>query len=178
MAKISWKTEEDVLEEFKKAKIDEMSQECQKRIIEGFSVDGEHYSYNQDNQINFQDTHQLFLNNMINEIGWNVYVDGEKTRKILSKEKFQKVYLAGVKHKVDTMNRLNDVLIPMINNAERKEVIARIYWDEGLDSESLELDVENTMGKKIEKVEKTTKEVKDSSLTTMMALLQISALIE
>ena len=178
MAKISWKTEEDVLEELKKAKIDEVNRECQKRIVEGFSIDGEHYSYNQDNQINFQDTYQLFLNNMITEIGWNVYVDGEKTRKILSKEKFQKVYLAGVKHKVDTMNRLNDVLIPMVNSAESKEVVARIYWDEGLDSESLKLDVENTMGKKIEKVEKTTKEVKDSSLTTMMALLQISALIE
>ena len=34
------------------------------------------------------------------------------------------------------------------------------------------------MGKKLEDVEKTTKEVQDSSITTMMALLQISALIE
>ena len=178
MAKISWKTEEDVLEELKKAKSDEMSRECQKRIIEGFSVDGEHYSYNQDNQINFQDTYQLFLNNMITEIGWNVYVNGEKTRKILNKEKFQKVYLAGVKHKVDTMNRLNDVLIPRINSAESKEVIARIYWDEGLEMDELELDTGNEIDKRIDTVTKTAKDAKDSTLTTMMALMQISSMIK
>ena len=178
MANIKWKSEEDYLIDFKLRKINELKYECEKRIIDGFTVDDEHYSYSQDKQINFQDTYQLFLNNMITEIGWNVYVNGEKTRKMLSKEKFQKVYLAGVKHKVDTMNRLNDVLIPMVNNAERKEVIARIYWDEGLDSESLKLDVENTMDKKIEKVEKATKEVQGSSLTTMMAILQISSMIK
>ena len=168
----------EVLNIVKEEKISELRIECNQRIIEGFSVDSENYSYNQDNQINFQDTYQLFLNNMITEIAWNAYVDGEKTRVLLDKEKFQRVYLAGVKHKVDTISRLNDVLIPMVNSAESKEVVARIYWDEGLDSENLKLDIGNTMGKKIEKVEKTTKEVQDSSLTTMMALLQISALIK
>lgn len=178
MAKITWKTEEDVLEELKRAKIDEMSQECQKRIIEGFSIDGEYYSYSQEKQINFQDTHQLFLNNMIDEIGWNVYVDGEKTRKILNKEKFQKVYLAGVKHKVDTMNRLNDVLTPMVNSAESKEAVASIYWDEGLEMDELELDTGNEIDKKIDMATKTAKDAKDSTLTTMMALMQISSMIK
>lgn len=178
MAKINWKTEEDILGELKNEKINDLKSECNQKIIYGFTLDNEHYSYSQEKQINFQDTYQLFLNNMITEISWNAYVDGEKTRVALDKDNFQRVYLAGVKHKVDTMSRLNDVLIPMINNAESKEVIARIYWDEGLDSESLKLDTGNTMGTKIEKVEKTTKEVQDSSVTTMMALLQISALIK
>lgn len=178
MAKINWKTEDDILGELKELKTNDLKSKCNQKIIDGFTLDGEHYSYSQEKQINFQDTYQLFLNNMITEIGWNAYVDGEKTRVILGKDKFQKVYLAGVKHKVDAMSRLNDVLIPMVNSAESKEIVARIYWDEGLDSENLKLDIGNTMGKKIEKVEKTTKEVQDSSITTMMALLQISALIK
>lgn len=178
MAKINWKTETDILGELKNEKINDLKSECNQKIIDGFTVDNEHYSYNQEKQINFQDTYQLFLNNMITEISWNVYIDGEKTRVLLDKDKFQRVYLAGVKHKVDTMSRLNDVLIPMVNNADSKEVVARIYWDEGLDSESLKLDIGNTIGKKIEKVEKTTKEVQDSSFTTMMALMQISSMIK
>lgn len=168
----------EALSIIKEEKISELRLECNQKIIDGFKLDGEHYSYSQEKQINFQDTYQLFLNNMITEISWNAYIDGEKTRLVLDKDKFQRVYLAGVKHKVDIMSRLNDVLIPMINSAERKEVVARIYWDEGLDSESLELDTGNTIDKKIERVEKTTKEVQDSSLTTMMALLQVSALIK
>lgn len=178
MAKINWKTEEDILGELKESKINDLKLECNQKIIDGFTLDGERYSYSQEKQINFQDTYQLFLNNMITEISWNAYIDGEKTRVLLDKDKFQRVYLAGVKHKVDTMSRLNDVLILMVNSAESKEVVARIYWDEGLDSDSLNLNTGNTIGKKIEKVEKTTKEVQDSSFTTMMALMQISSLIK
>lgn len=170
--------ENSLLTIVKEVKIEKLKHICNKKIIDGFTLDSEHYSYSQEKQINFQDTYQLFLNNMITEISWNAYVYGEKIRVLLDKDKFQRVYLAGVKHKVDTMSRLNDVLIPMVNSAESKEVVARIYWDEGLDSESLKLDIGNTMRKKIEKVEKTTKEVQDSSFTTMMALMQISSLIK
>ena len=178
MAKITWKTEEDVLEELKNEKTEELKNICEQKIINGFDVDGVHYYYSQEKQINFQDTYQLFLNNMITEITWNAYVNGEKERISLDKEGFQRVYLAGVKHKVDTIGRLNDVLIPMIKEAESKEVVARIYWDEGLDIDEIVLDEKNTIGKKIENVEKTTKEVQDSSFTTMMALMQLSALIK
>lgn len=162
----------------KESKINDLKSECNQRIIDGFTLDNEHYSYSQEKQINFQDTYQLFLNNMITEISWNAYIDGEKTRVLLDKDKFQRVYLAGVKHKVDAMSRLNDVLIPMVNSADSKEVVARIYWDEGLESDSLKLNTGSTISKNIEKVEKTTKEVQDSSFTTMMALMQISSLIK
>lgn len=175
---IKWKSDSDLLEEIKKSKSEEMSRICEQKIINGFDVDGVHYSYSQEKQINFQDTYQLFLNNMITEITWNAYVNGEKERISLDKEGFQRVYLAGVKHKVDTIGRLNDVLIPMIKEAESKEVVARIYWDEGLDIDEIVIDEKNTIGKKIENVEKTTKEVQDSSFTTMMALMQISAMIK
>ena len=54
-----------------------------------------------------------------------------------------------------------------------------------LDLMKKNIELENTiqemtiaMGKKLEEVEKTTKEVQDSSLTTMMALLQVSSLIK
>ena len=170
--------EEELLQQLKNEKTEELKTICEQKIINGFDVDGVHYSYSQEKQINFQDTYQLFLNNMITEITWNAYINGEKERIFLDKESFQKVYLAGVKHKVDTIGRLNDVLIPMIEGAESKAVVARIYWDEGLDIDEIVIDENNTIGKKIEKVEKATKEVQDSSLTTMMALLQISSMIK
>ena len=116
MAKISWKTEEDILGELKESKINDLKSECNQKIIDGFTLDSEHYSYSQEKQINFQDTYQLFLNNMIAEIAWNAYVDGEKTRVLLDKDKFQRVYLAGVKHKQDCIIHLNDILIPLIES--------------------------------------------------------------
>ena len=178
MAKITWKTEEDVLEEIKKSKTDELKTICEQKIINGFDIDGVHYSYSQEKQINFQDTYQLFLNNMITEITWNAYVNGEKERVSLDKEGFQRVYLAGVKHKVDTISRLNDFLIPMIEEAESKEVVARIYWDEGLELDELELETGNEIDKRIDTVMKTAKDAQDSTLTTMMALMQISSMIK
>ena len=168
----------EVVKLVKESKINDLKSECNQRIIDGFTLDGEHYSYSQEKQINFQDTYQLFLNNMITEISWNAYIDGEKTRVLLDKDKFQRVYLAGVKHKVDTMSRLNDILIPMVNGAESKEVVARIYWDEGLEMDELELDTGNEIDKRIDTVTKTAKDAKDSTLTTMMALMQIGSMIK
>ena len=120
----------EALSVVKEEKISELRLKCNERIIEGFSVDGEHYSYNQDNQINFQDTYQLFLNNMITQINWNAYVDGEKSRVSLDKDTFQRVYLAGVKHKQDCIIHLNDILIPLIESSTEIEALRAISWGE------------------------------------------------
>lgn len=132
----------------KEEKISELRIECNQRITEGFSVDGEHYSYNQDNQINFQDTYQLFLNNMIAEIAWNAYVDGEKTRVLLDKDKFQRVYLAGVKHKQDCIIHLNDILIPLVESFTEIESLKAISWGE--QKSSFRISDEKNIAKKVE----------------------------
>lgn len=148
MAKISWKTEENILGELKESKINDLKSECNQRIINGFTLDNEHYSYSQEKQINFQDTYQLFLNNMIAEINWNAYVDGEKTRVLLDKDKFQRVYLAGVKHKQDCIIHLNDILIPLVESFTDIESLKAISWGE--QKSSFRVSDEKNIAKKIE----------------------------
>lgn len=177
MAKIKWKNSDDILTELKQAKIAELKAICKQQIESGFIVDGAHYTYGQEKQINFQDTFQLFSNNIIIEITWNVYINNEKQRIKLNKEQFQKVYLAGIKHKTDILSRLNDVLIPMVMEAKNKETVARIYWDEGLDSPEISMKEDKTLEKQIDSLDKTTKNLQSSSMTTMMALVQVSNMI-
>lgn len=176
--KLGYENEEQALTELKQAKIAELKAICKQQIESGFNVDGAHYTYGQEKQINFQDTFQLFLNNMITEISWNVHINNEKQRIKLNKEQFQKVYLAGIKHKTDILSRLNDVLIPMVMEAENKETVARIYWDEGLDSPEISMKEDKTLEKQIDSLDKTTKNLQSTSMTTMLALVQVSNMIE
>lgn len=178
MAKIKWVDNNNILENMKISKIEQLRAECADKIVSGFNVDGAHYTYGQEKQINFQDTFQLFSNNIITEITWNVYINNEKQRIKLNKEQFQKVYLAGIKHKTDILSRLNDVLIPMVMEAENKETVARIYWDEGLDSPEISMKEDKTLEKQIDSLNKTTQNLQSTSMTTMLALVQVSNMIE
>ena len=94
-----WIDEDNKLNEFKTMKKEELSNYCKETIQRGFYYKSYMYSYGLDNQQNFTDTMRLFENNMIDSIGWNAYVDGEKSRVSLNRDTFQMVYLAGVKHK-------------------------------------------------------------------------------
>lgn len=177
MAKIKWKNEDDILEDIKISKIEQLKTDCANKIVSGFEVDGVLYTYGQEKQINFQDTFQLLSNNIITEITWNVYINNQKQRIKLNKEQFQKVYLAGIKHKTDILSRLNDVLIPMVVEAKNKETVARIYWDEGLDSPEISMKEDKTLEKQIDSLSKTTQNIQSTSMTTMLALVQVSNMI-
>lgn len=177
MAKINWKTEEETLEKIKKDKIDELSRICSEKISY-FEDDGYKYSYEVENQMNFEATSKLFDNNMIKEINWNAYINEKKTRIKLNKEEFQKLYLKGIKHKADCLSRLNDVLIPLVKEAETKEVVGRIYWDENLDSPEMIIKEDKTINKQVDSLNKTTQSLQASSMTTMMALVQVSGMIK
>ena len=120
---------------------------------------------------------RLFDNNMIDSIGWNAYVKGEKVRVQLDKKEFTEVYLAGVQHKTNAITRLNDVLYPLVDAAENKETVARIYWDEELPSEELSLEGGKTISKQIEDLDKKDKSLEQANMMTMMALVQISGRI-
>ena len=175
---MTWLTVEDLLGELKVSKKEELNQICGSQITNGFSAElnGEIYSfsYDVDNQQNFSDTMRLFENNMIDSIGWNAYAGKEKVRIQLSKEEFTRVYLAGVKHKTDCLTRLNDVLYPLVDAAENKETIARIYWDTGLPAEELELDESKTILAELLKLERRDAIQDETAMMTMMALMEIS----
>ena len=74
MAKIVWKSEDELLMEFKESKKQELSHTCHNEIISSFEarIRGELYgfSYDMEAQTNMQETYQMFQNNVINEINW------------------------------------------------------------------------------------------------------------
>lgn len=140
--------ESSLLTILKEVKIEKLKHICNQKIIDGFALDEEHYSYSQEKQINFQDTYQLFLNNMIAEIAWNAYVDDEKMRVLLDKDKFQRVYLAGVKHKQDCIIHLNDILIPLVESSIDIEALRAISWGEK--KSSFRVSNEKNIAKKLE----------------------------
>ena len=174
-------TGNDTLENIKDSKKNSLSSICMRKITEGFTqeLSGEDYyfRYNIIKQQNFSDTMRLFENNMINKIGWSAYLGEEKVRIQLDKETFSAVYLAGVKHKTDCLTRLNDVLYPLVDAAENKETVARIYWDEGLPSEELSLKDGKTVEDRVSDLNKKAGELEQSDRTLMMAIVQVSGLL-
>lgn len=179
---MTWSTVEDLLSELKVSKKEELNQICGTQIINGFSAElnGEIYSfsYDVDNQQNFSDTMRLFENNMIDSIGWNAYAGKEKVRIQLNKEEFTQIYLAGVKHKTNCLTRLNDVLYPLVDAAENKETVARIYWDTGLPAEELSLKEGKSIDDQIGQLNKKDRDLEQADMMTMMALVQISGQIK
>ena len=115
---------------------------------------------------------------MIDKIGWNAYVGEEKKRIQLNKEEFTRVYLAGVKYKTNCLTRLNDVLYPFVDAAESKEIVSRIYWDEGLPAEELSLKEGESIDDQIVQLSKKDRDLEQADMMTMMALVQISGQIK
>lgn len=177
MAKMIWNSKEDLLEEIKTSKKQELGQLCKEVIQKGFKYGKYSYSYGVENQQNFTDTMRLFDNNMIDSIGWNAYVEGEKVRIQFNKKEFTEVYLAGVQHKTNAISRLNDVLYPLVDAAENKETIARIYWDERLPVEELSLKNEGSIENQVKDLNDKTEELEQADKTLMMAVVQVSSLL-
>lgn len=180
MAKFNWKNTNELLQEIKNKKKKELNQVCHQEITKGFLVelkDTEYrFSYGLENQQNFTDTMRLFDNNMIDTIGWNAYVNEEKVRINLTESEFKEVYLAGVKHRVNAMTRLNDVLYPFVEKAENKETIARIYWDTDLPTDEISLKEGKTVKEQFKELSKKDDELTQSDMTLMMGLVQVTNL--
>lgn len=183
MAKMVWSSEVDLFEEMKTSKKQELSQSCKEYITSGFefSVKNKsyHFSYGMENQQNFTDTMRLVENNMIDKIGWNAYLQNEKVRLQLDKDEFTQVYLKGVKHRIEALSRLNDVYIPMVEQAINEEQLNLIRWDNEMVSPEdpvVELDEDQTIEKKIEKVDKQTKEINQQLTLTNSGLMELTIL--
>lgn len=153
-----------VLDELKKAKESELNKSCSEAILAGFEceIDGlvHHFAYDQEAQLNFQDTYRLFENNMISSIMWSAQKDNEKVRLSLGKTLFTKVYLTGVKHKNNCLSYYHDTLLPLLQNATTIEESKSVFWQpENINDQSLVLDENNTIEKKLQAVDATQTEV-------------------
>lgn len=166
MAKMVWKSNEDLLKESKVNKKNELSQECHEDIISLFEVKmgGKTYgfSYDMEAQTNMQETYQMFQNNVINEINWSARSNKEKIRVTLNKSEFEKVYYEGIKHKQALISKLKDKLEPLVDSAKSEEELDSIEW--GMeDVDSVKLNVGGTMDKNIQNLE-ISQEMSDTAL--------------
>lgn len=133
MAKMVWKSEEDLLEEAKENKKRELSSLCQDDILSGFNTSIEnkeyHFSYDREAQANLQERWQLFQNNMIDRITLTAHKGEEATRIEVDREVFDDIYLSSVKAKEDKIRKLRDDLFPLVDKAKSEKDLDNIKWE-------------------------------------------------
>lgn len=173
MAKMVWKSEDEIFEDMRESKKQELSQTCHNEIISSFEVNirGKTYgfSYDMEAQTNMQETYQMFQNSIIDEINWNARKNEDKIRITLNKSEFEKVYYEGIKHKQSLISKLKDELEPLVDSVESKEELEQIKWQTG-DTKDINFNIKNTMDKSIENLE-ISKEMSD------MALMEVANMI-
>lgn len=175
MAKMVWKTKDDLLKESKINKKNELSQECHEAIVSLLEVEigGKKYgfSYDIEAQTNMQETYQMFQNNVIDEINWSARINKEKVRVTLNKSEFEKVYYEGIKHKQALISKLKDKLEPLVDSTKSKEELDSIHWDTE-DVDSIKLNTGETMDKNIQSLEMS-REMSDTALMEFVNMVMM-----
>ena len=97
-----------------------------------FKIKGKTYrfSYEQENQINFQNTYRLFELGIIKETKWNAYLGEDKIRILLDKKTFSEVFLAGIMHKQSILSKYNDIILPSIDTMTNVEELKTLKWED------------------------------------------------
>ena len=175
MAKMIWKSKEDILKEKKEEKRRELSAQCHKVIIDVFesNVGGITYgfSYDMEAQTNMQETYQMFQNDVIDKVVWSARKDDEKVRVTLNKRDFESLYYNGIKHKQSQISKLKDTLEPMIDSANSEEELETIKWDTK-EAGEVELNINKTMDKNIQNLE-ISREMSDTALMEFVNMVMM-----
>lgn len=134
MANIKWDKKNEASERTKDKIINTMNNSCKMEIEAGFEfkIKGETYrfSYEQENQINFQNTDRLFELGIIKETKWNAYLGEDKIRILLDKKTFSKIFLAGIMHKQNILSKYNDIILPSIDTMTNVEELKSLKWED------------------------------------------------
>lgn len=134
MANIKWDKKNEASEKTKDKVMNTMSNSCKMEIESGFEfkIKGEIYrfSYEQENQINFQNTDRLFELGIIDETKWNAYLGEDKIRILLDKKTFSEVFLAGIMHKQSILSKYNDIILPSIDTMTNVEELKSLKWED------------------------------------------------
>lgn len=134
MANIKWDKKNEASERTKDKVINTMNNSCKMEIEAGFEfkIKGETYrfSYEQENQINFQNTDRLFELGIIKETKWNAYLGEDKIRILLDKKTFSEVFLAGIMHKQSILSKYNDIILPSIDTMTNVEELKTLKWED------------------------------------------------
>lgn len=134
MANIKWDKKNEASDRTKDKIINTMNNSCKMEIEAGFEfkIKSETYrfSYEQENQINFQNTDRLFELGIIKETKWNAYLGEDKIRILLDKKTFSKVFLAGIMHKQSILSKYNDIILPSIDTMTNVEELKSLKWED------------------------------------------------
>ena len=134
MANIKWDKKNEASERTKDKVINTMNNSCKMEIEAGFEfkIKGKTYrfSYEQENQINFQNTDRLFELGIIKETKWNAYLGEDKIRILLDKKTFSEVFLAGIMHKQSILSKYNDIILPSIDTMTNVEELKTLKWED------------------------------------------------
>lgn len=134
MANIKWDKKNEASERTKDKVINTMNNSCKMEIEAGFEfkIKGETYkfSYEQENQINFQNTDRLFELGIIEETKWNAYLGEDKIRILLDKKTFSEVFIAGIMHKQSILSKYNDIILPSIDTMTNVEELKTLKWED------------------------------------------------
>ena len=134
MANIKWDRKNEASERTKDKVINTMNNSCKTEIEAGFEfkIKGETYrfSYEQENQINLQNTDRLFELGIIEETKWNAYLGEDKIRILLDKKTFSEIFLAGIMHKQNILSKYNDIILPSIDTMTNVEELKSLKWED------------------------------------------------
>lgn len=119
----------NVLKQFK---INELDNACKNAILSNFtatlnSADYE-FAYDFPAQSRFNGVGILFLNNLITQVDWTVYQNGVRTRITLTKDDFNTISLAALKHQNDNVVKYNQ-LLQDVSNAQSSYDLSKIIWN-------------------------------------------------
>lgn len=172
-----WTSEEEIFKESIARKKEEISNICRTKIYEGFKLNiGDkcyQFTYDRDDQINLQDTMNLFDSNMIKEVMWTVRLNDDKVRIKLNKKDFTKVYKKSVVEKIQKMSHYKDVLVPIIEKTTTEKQLEAITWDTNSTTspnEPIVLNEENTLDKRIFETNVSQAESSNEIIDIIMAL--------
>lgn len=173
----NWKSNADLLNDKKEERKNLLGTDCQEVILGGFdfTINHElfHFSYDQEAQLNFQDTMRLFDNNMVESVKWTVTQNGEKKRIELTKEQFNQVYMQSVKHKLDTIAHYRDELVPLLEQVQTEEQLEAITWETAMNypiTEPTELVDDKTLDKRIEQSNMAQAEMSSEMISLIMMM--------
>ncbi|MDP4268208.1 MAG: XkdW family protein [Bacteroidota bacterium] len=115
----------------KQNKINELDNACKNAILNNFTatlngVDYE-FAYDDKAQIRFTGVGVLFLGNKITNIDWTAYLNCQRMRITLSKDDFDSVSLAALKHQDDNIKKYSDLYVQVMSATTADEV-NQIVW--------------------------------------------------
>lgn len=119
------------LDDLKKEKINELDNACKNAILENFTatLNGTEYEFTYDSasQSQFNGVGVLFLGGQITQVDWTAYQNNERVRITLTKDDFNTISLAALKHQTDNVSKYSD-LYNKVMNATTEDEVNQITW--------------------------------------------------